>query len=114
MSNGSLGRNYCTLAEYDPENSPPETPELVKTAARAGISKFLKGNKKAADRKDIPFIMVQDSEVMRQVPLPDSLEIVLHIEVNQRSPDGITKPYRMILPPLTTQSYEATVPTTNT
>ena len=108
------GRNYCTLNEYDP-NRTEELPELNKTTSRIGsIPRFLKGGKKGKGKKDkqegpppssgqgrpgVPDILFMNR---------DALEVTIRVEVNQRRPDGDTKPYRLLVPTLQTPGYEGT------
>ncbi|KAF8456342.1 hypothetical protein BGX38DRAFT_1248916 [Terfezia claveryi] len=103
-------RNYCTLGEYDP-NQDPEVEELSKASSRIGIPKFLrsstqkKGTGLSGKSKQDIIARPQGANAV------DALEVILRVEVNQKNPDGATKPYRLIIPPLTTQSYDATAST---
>lgn len=99
------GRNYCTLGEYDP-NQDPEVEGLCKASSRIG--KLFRSN---TQKKGTGFLgkSKQDTADSSQgANTADALEVILRVEVNQKNPDGATKPYRLIIPPLTTQSYDAT------
>lgn len=110
ISNSIAGRNYCTLSEYDP-NQDPEVEELAKASSRIGIPKFFRSGtqKKGTGFSGKSKQDTTDSPLGANVA--DALEVILRVEANQKNPDGATKPYRLIVPPLTTQSYDATAST---
>jgi len=99
-------RNYCTLSEYDP-NQEPEVTELSKASSRIGIPKFFKsGSQKKGTAPQNPGKLKQETADTPQTG-KDALEVVLRVEVNQKNPDGATKPYRLIIPSLTVSSFDA-------
>ena len=110
ISNSITGRNYCTLGEYDP-NQDPEVEELSKASSRIGIPKFFRSStqKKGTGLSGKSKQDISDSP--QGANAVDALEVILRVEVSQKNPDGATKPYRLIIPPLTAQNYEATAST---
>jgi len=109
ISNSITGRNYCTLGEFD-TNQDPEVEELSKASSRI-IPKFFRssGQKKGTGLSGKSKQDIADSP--QGANAVDALEVILRVEINQKNPDGATKPYRLIIPPLTTQSYDATAST---
>lgn len=81
--------------------------ELSKASSRIGIPKFFKsGSQKKGTA-------LQNSGKLKQettdtgIAGKDALEVVLRVEVNQKNPDGVTKPYRLVIPSLTVSSFDA-------
>lgn len=112
-----IGRNYCTLEEHDP-NKNIDDAGLSKASSRIGIPKFFKSGaqRKVTGRKDGASTGPKNSGKTKQDTSDspqsvnatnDALEVTIRVEVNPKNPDGATKPYRLIVPPLITPSYDA-------
>lgn len=84
--------------------------ELGKASSRIGIPKFFKsGSQKKGTAPPNHGKLKQETADTPQTGIvgKDALEVVLKVEVNQKNPDGATKPYRLIIPSLTVSSFDA-------
>lgn len=87
--------------------------ELNKAGSRIG--KFFRSStqKKGTNQSTPPKSSGKSKQETNDAPQGmaagrDALEVILRVEINQKNPDGATKPYRLLVPPLVTQSYDAT------
>ena len=82
--------------------------ELSKASSRIGIPKFFKSvSQKKGTASQNPGKSKQETTDNPQAGIVDALEVVLRVEVNQKNPDGVTKPYRLVIPSLTVASFDA-------
>lgn len=104
-----LGRNYCILSLFDPNNISTlslDPPEKKSSWSRRSKKGSIKKSHSVRSTKSLPQNAILDgaSDSKEIVDLPgamtDSLQVTLRVEINHKNPEGATKPYRFIIPVL--------------
>lgn len=102
-------RNYCMLSLYDINRTSSlslGTPDKKSSWSRRSKKGGIKKSQSIRSANSLPQNAVLDGagdsrEIMNfGSVMKDSLQVVLRVEINHKTPEGSTKPYRFIIPAL--------------